>query len=284
MFLLQLPWFQGCILLVNVLWNLFVIWWKWEKLYWLRKQIASMTIDADAEEDNWGNEVSFEHSAHLLWNLDPFRWDNGRLVAISVVREVGENSFLSVCFVTSLALLLCGNCKPNHIVPCFGFHENSVNNKTNLKGQANFCIEGPFFFPDKKPVFVIYHREPTYSMPTHTKWCQRVVWSSNGLCSYLWAKTPLPSCQTFKQRANFKSCKSNSIWPLQLTIKLAGLHYYRASLHYLWGPKDLQWNSAFLNSEHAKIQLYVCISLTKVISISDPKIAIVLSPIDIYVI
>lgn len=281
MFLLQLSWFQGCILLVNFLWNLFVIWWKWEKLYWLRKQIASMTIDADAEEDNWGNKVSFEHSAHLLWNLDPFRWDNGRLVAISVVREVGEDSFVSVCFVTSLALLLCGNCKPNHIVPCFGFHENSVNNKPIWKDKPIFALKDPFFFLIKKPAFVIYYREPTYSTPTHTKWCQRVAWSTNGLCSYLWAKTPLPSCQTFKQRANFKSCKSNSIWPLQLTIKLAGLHYYRASLHYVRGPKDLQWNSAFLNSEYAKIQLYVCISLTKVISISGPKIAIVLSPIDI---
>ncbi len=75
--------------------------------------------------------------------------------------------------------------------------------------------------------------------------------------------------------------RANSIWPLQLTIKLAGLHYYRASLHYLWGPKDLQWNSAFLNPVYAKIQLFVYISLTKVISISGPKIAIVLSPIDI---
>jgi hypothetical protein len=168
MFLLQLSWFQRCILLVILLWNLFVIWWKWEKLYWLRKQIASMTIDADAKEDNWGNKVSFGHSAHLLWNLDPFRCDNGRLVAISVVREVGENSFVSVCFVTSLALLLCGNCKPNHILPCFGFHENSVNNKPIWKDKPIFALKDPFFFLDKKTSFLSFITENQHIPCPHT--------------------------------------------------------------------------------------------------------------------
>jgi hypothetical protein len=264
----------------------FVIWWKWEKLYWLRKQIASMTIDADAEEDNWGNKVSFEHSAHLLWNLDPFRWDNGRLVAISVVREVGGKLFCEcLCFVTSLALLaMCWIANPT--ILCLALDFMRIVWIINQFERTNQFLHWRtlFFFPDKKTSFChLLQRTNIFHAHTHTKWCQRVVWSSNGLCSYLWAKTPLPSCQTFKQRANFKSCKSNSIWTSSAHDQIGWpALLYRASLHYLWGPKDLQWNSAFLNSEYAKNSI-ICMYVPDK---SHPLFLVqtlqfVLSPIDI---